>query len=109
MDIKETPSKKLTHNLRRPFGIGCKLQSNSYSSNYIMTFFNYIWYIWGKKCDRTRNFRNEDGTGTEMRHAFVSEIFYRDVPVSYWPGRYHLVNWLLRSCAGNWIKIPAPI
>ena len=25
MDIKETDSKRLTHNLRRPFGIGCKL------------------------------------------------------------------------------------
>ena len=28
MDIKETDNKRLTHNLRRPFGIGCKLCKN---------------------------------------------------------------------------------
>ena len=43
-----------------------------------------------------------------VTHLF-SEIFYGDLPVSYWLGRYHLVNWLLRSCAGNWIKIPVPL
>ena len=34
MDIKETDNKKLTHNLRRPFGIGCKWKLLTYDNNY---------------------------------------------------------------------------
>ena len=30
-------------------------------------------------------FRNEKGTGTEIRPAIVSGIITKDVPVSYWP------------------------
>ena len=41
--------------------------------------------VWLSVSDKIRHFRNEKGTGAEMRPAIVSGIVISDVPVSYRP------------------------